>query len=186
MLERPRGVWIVSWSAVWLGALAGLVVAVLFGLIGVAIGAHAAVAEGVPLDMSAITFLGLVWAVAAAFFANVIGGWVAASMVDDITAESGALHGAAAFLVAAALLFLLATLGAGAGGWYAGLGPAAIDPAAAEDSARAARDSALAAAVALLIGLIGSVLGGWFGSGEPMDWATARRRRRSEARRRAE
>jgi hypothetical protein len=177
MLELPRGVWIISWSAVWLGALAGLVAAVLFSLIGIAVGAQAVVAEGLPLDMGDIQFLGLVWAVIASFFAFAIAGWVAARMVPNLSAESGALHGAAAFLIATTLLFLLAALGAGAGGWYAGLGPAAIDPAAVEDSVRASRDSATAAAAALLIGLIGSALGGWFGSGEPMDWTVARRRR---------
>jgi hypothetical protein len=177
-----RAPWPLSWSAVWVGTLAALALVLIFGLIGVAIGAHRA---GHPLgrwhDMS---FLALLWSVLAAFLAFAAGGWVAAKVAGLRRSESAMLHGAIAWLVAVPILLLLSALGASAyfGTWYGGLAgtPAWVAPmaAAAEDPAAAiaARNGAVAAVAALLLGLVGGVIGGWMASGEPMTFTYYRTR----------
>jgi hypothetical protein len=177
-----RAPWPLSWSAVWVGTLAALALVLIFGLIGVAIGAHRA---GHPLgrwhDMS---FLALLWSVLAAFLAFAAGGWVAAKVAGLRRSESAMLHGAIAWLVAVPILLLLSALGASAylGTWYGGLAgtPAWVAPmaAVAEDPAAAiaARNGAVAAVAALLLGLVGGVIGGWMASGEPMTFTYYRTR----------
>jgi hypothetical protein len=92
------------------------------------------------------------------------------------------LHGAISFLVATVVLVALASFGGGVyNGWYAGLSPAAVVPAAAgqpvdPNALKAAATGAMAATVALLLGLVGSVIGGWMGSGEPMTFTYYRTR----------
>lgn len=174
--------WSVSWSGVWVGALSGLAMVVLLGLVGTALGAYAAGAGGAQLtDLRGFGLFTLAWAVLSAFVAFAVGGWSAAKVAGSATAESGALHGAIAFLLATALLLGLAALGAGfIGGWYGGLVPASGAAPLAED---AARNAALGAAVTMLLGLSGSAIGGWMASGEAMNWSTAMRPARSAGRR---
>jgi len=167
--------WPVDWSAVWAGALAGLAAAVIFGLIGLAIGAHAAGPASRIGNWSDVSRLGVIFSVVAAFAAFVIGGWVAGKVAGARRAETAALHGALAWLVAVPLLLLLAALGGTAllGSWYGGLAgtpvwaagsTSPVDP----QAAAAVRNGALAAMSALLLGLMGSVIGGWMASGASM------------------
>ena len=169
--------WPVYWDAVWVGALAAIVAAVLFGLIGTALGAHKAGAEGRITTWSGVGLGGLVFAVFASFLAFVIGGWVAARVAGITRAEPAMLHGAIAFLVATVGLLALASFGGAVlSGWYVALAPSPIVPAAPgtpvdPNAAKAAGNGALAAAAAVLLGLVGSVVGGWVGSGEPMNFS---------------
>jgi hypothetical protein len=180
--------WPIHWGAIWVGALASVAAALLFGLIGIAVGAHQMGKKVVQL--SDITLAGLVFSVAGAFFAFVVGGWVAATIAGMRRAETASLQGGIVWLVALPLLLVFAALGAGGffGGWYGGLAgtpiwasssAVAADP----DAAMAARNSALGAVTALLIGLIGAVIGGWFASGEPMSLTYRRMKEDDEPRR---
>jgi Na+/serine symporter len=166
--------WPVSWSAIWVGALSAVALTLVFGLVGIAIGAHRL---GQPLGAwRDVTILALAWSVFGAFLSFVVGGWVAAKVGGLHRSETAMLHGSILWVVAVPLLMVLAALGAAAsfGAWYGGLvgapawatgiAPAAPDPAAAQ----AARNAALAAVTALFLGLAGGVIGGWMGSGEPM------------------
>jgi len=173
----PGGVatkaWPVYWSAIWVGALAALAVALLFGLIGIAVGAHQVGKKVV--NVHQLNLAGLIFSIFGAFFSFVVGGWVAATIAGLRRAEAAALQGTIVWLVALPLFLMLAAFGAGSffGGWYGGLAGTPIwatssmvgaDPTA----VLVARNSALGAVTALLIGLMGSLLGGWMASGEPM------------------
>ena len=186
----PGGVatkaWPVYWSAIWVGALTALAVALLFGLIGIAVGAHQ-VGKRV-VNVHHLSLAGLIFSVFGAFFSFVIGGWVAATIAGLRRAEAAALQGTIVWLVALPLFLMLAAFGAGSffGGWYGGLAGTPVwatsstigaDPTA----ALVARNSALGAVTALLIGLMGSLLGGWLASGEPM--SLTYRRAKEELRR---
>jgi cytochrome bd-type quinol oxidase subunit 2 len=165
--------WPVSWSAVWVGTLAALAIALLIGLIGYAVGAHEMSRF---VDWKKMRLTGLVFSIGGAFFSFVVGGWVAARIAGIRRSEPAMLHGAMVWLVAVPLLLGLAA-SAGAthfGGWYGGLATAA--PSSDPQSAIAVRNSALAAVTALVLGLVGSVIGGWMASGEPMSLAYHRRR----------
>lgn len=173
--------WPVYWSAIWVGALAALATALVFGLIGIALGAHQVGPARAIARWSDFGLGALIFSVAGAFFAFVIGGWVAGRIAGVRRSEPAALHGAIMWLVTVPLLLVLGALGAGNffGGWYGGLAgtpiwatPATtlVDPTA----AAAARNSALGALTALLLGLVGSVIGGWMASGEPMSFAARR------------
>lgn len=167
--------WPVAWSAVFVGALSALAVGVLIGLIGYAIGAHQLSASPA-IDWGNVRLVSAIFSIGGAFFAFVVGGWVATRIAGFLRAET-ALHGAIAWLVALPFLMVLGALGAGGylGGWYgglAGVGAVPLDPAA----AAAFRNTAVATVVALLLGLVGSVLGAWMASGEPMTFAYYRRR----------
>lgn len=165
--------WPVYWGAVWAGALSALALALIFGLVGTALGAHQVGKNAVNLhDMS---FWGLVFSVAGAFFSFVLAGWVASSIAGLRHAEDAALHGALTWLVALPLFLVLAALGAASffGTWYGGLAGTPVwattsavgaDP----NAAAVARNSAIGAVTALLVGLVGSCIGGWWASGEPM------------------
>jgi hypothetical protein len=167
--------WPINWSAIWVGSLTALAIALIISLIGAAIGAHQLGPGGRILKWSDVGVGALIFGVLGAFFSFVVGGWVAGKINGFRHAETDMLHGAIVWLVTVPLLVMLAALGAGAlfGGWYSGLAgiPAwasqagvAADPAA----ATAARNAAQLAVTALLIGLVGSVLGGWLASGEAM------------------
>ena len=178
-VNRP---WPLSWSAVWTGALAAIALILIFGLVGIAVGAHRV---GQPFgawhDMS---LLALAWSVFRAFISFAVGGWAAAKVAGLRRSEAAMLHGSIAWLVAVPILLALASLGATAyfGTWYGGLAgtPAWATPAAAAvqdpNAALAARNAALAAVTALLLGLVGGVIGGWMGSGEPMTFTHYRTR----------
>ena len=174
--EEMWTAWPVSWSAVWVGALASVVAVVLFGVIGTAVGSYKAGAEARVTDFNGIGKVAVAYAVFASFLAFVIGGWVAAKVGGIRRAEPAMLHGAIAFLVAMVILLALAAFGGTAyNGWYAALAPSPVVPAQPgqpvdPNAAKAAATGAMAATVAILLGLVGSVIGGWFGSGEPMNF----------------
>ncbi len=115
--------WPVRWSAVWVGTLAAISAVVIFGLIGIALGAHLIDPEHRLVDLKKIGLWTLVFSVFSAFLSFVIGGWVAGKMAGIRRSEPGMLHGAIVWLVAVPILVLLAGLGASSyfGGWYGGL-----------------------------------------------------------------
>ncbi len=173
--------WPLDWGAIWVGTLTAVAAGLLIGLIGIAIGAHRIGTDATRL--SDLSFAGLVFSIAGAFFSFVLGGWAAGMIAGLRRAEQASLQGAMVWLVALPVLLILAALGAGGffGGWMSGLAGTPVwaassgvppDP---EAAAMAARNSALGAATALLIGLMGAVLGGWLASGEPMTLSTRRR-----------
>jgi hypothetical protein len=168
--NRP---WPVYWSAIWAGALTALALALIFGLIGTAIGAHQVGKKIV--NLHDLSFWGLVFSVAGAFFSFVAGGWVTSSIAGLRRAEDATLHGALTWLVALPMVLVLGALGAASlmGSWYSGLAGTPVwstssnvtaDP----NAAMIARNSAIGAVTALLLGLVGSAIGGWWASGEPM------------------
>lgn len=169
-----------TWSGIWVGALTSVVAVVLFGFIGTAIGAHRAGIEGRVTDWSGVGIWALAFAVFAAFWAFVLGGYIAVRIAGVRIPETAVLYGAITFVIATVVLLALASQAAQyLNGWYSGLAPApAAQPAAAgqpvdPNIAKAARNSAMAAAASMLIGLMGGAVGGWLGSGEPM-WVTRR------------
>jgi len=115
--------WPVHWSAIWVGTLAAVAMVVIFGLIGVAIGAHALAPEHRVVDLKRVTVGTLAFSIFSAFLAFVIGGWIAAKVAGILRSEPAMLHGAIVWLVSVPVLVLLASLGAGGylGGWNAGL-----------------------------------------------------------------
>jgi hypothetical protein len=197
--------WPVCWSAIWVGALAAVAAVLVFGLIGIALGAHLVGPEHRVVDLKKIALGTLAFSVFSAFLSFVIGGWIAGKIAGILRSEPAMLHGAIVWLVAIPLLVLLAGFGAGSsfGGWYAGLagtpswatpagpsserselpGPSATEEERKqlkEDQAaynqKVARNSALGVITALLLGLVGSVIGGWMASGEPMTFTYHRTR----------
>ena len=171
--EDASRAWPVAWSAIWVGALAALAAALIFGLIGISVGAHQ-LGQRIT-KWSEFGFGTLLFSIGGAFFSFVIGGWIAAKIAGFRRAENAALHGGIVWLVAVPLLLMLAAFGAASffGGWYGGLAgtpvwasstKVAADP----NAAAIARNAALGSISALLLGLVGSVLGGWMASGEPM------------------
>lgn len=180
---HETGAWSVVWTAIWIGTLAAIAVGLVIGLVGFAVGAHEAARV---IDWRKVHLLGLVFNVAGAFFAFVVGGWVAGHLAGFRRAEPAMLHGAMVWLLAIPLLLIVAAHGGGMhfGTWYGGLAtPLTVAAAAAQDPqlALAARNSALAAVAALLLGLLGSAIGGWMASGEPMTFAYYRGRARATA-----
>jgi hypothetical protein len=174
--SRPEVAWAVNWNAVVVGALASLVAALILGLIGTAVGATSIEKFS---SFTTITRIEVAMVICSAFFAFVIGGWVAGKITGAARSERTILHGAIAWLVGTPVLVLLLAVGAGNafGGWYGGL---VISPfaasAASAPTPQAVRATALAAVTSLLVGLIGSVIGGWMASGEPMTFTYHRRR----------
>jgi hypothetical protein len=166
--------WPVSWSAVWIGALAALAVGLVISLAGLALGAHEASRA---VSWKNVRLTTLLFDIGGAFFAFVVGGWLAARIAGIYRSEPAMLHGAVVWLLTVPMLVIMASYGAVAsfGGWYGGLAGAPAITAGAT-AAEALRNSALAAVVALLLGLVGSVLGGWMASGEPMSLTYYRRR----------
>jgi hypothetical protein len=182
MVERESWqAWPVYWTAVWVGALTSIAVALIFGLIGVAIGAHKLGTAGQILKWSRVGLGTVAWSILGSFLSFAIGGWVAASIAGIRRAEPAMLHGALSWLVALPLMILLLGIGAGNGfgGWYTGLvgAPAWVGQAMTSDpnAAIIARNAALAGVTAILLGLMGGVIGGWIGSGEPMSLAASAR-----------
>jgi hypothetical protein len=178
-LESGWGPWPV-WSAVWVGALSALAVGLIIGLIGYAIGAHQLTAPRT-MTFRTVRLLTTIFSVAGAFFAFVVGGWVAARITGARRAEPAILHGVIAWLVTIPMMLLLAALGATGmwGSWYGGLvaSPAWVaTPPTTPEIAAAVRNGALVTVAALLLGLTGSVIGGWMASGEPMRLGHYRRR----------
>jgi hypothetical protein len=169
------------WSAVWVGALSALAVGLIIGLIGYAVGAHQ-LAGPRAMTFKNIRLVTMLFNVAGAFFAFVVGGWVAARIAGVRRAEPAMLHGAVAWLVTIPMMLLLGALGATAmyGSWYSGLVAGtptwATTAPSTPELAAAVRNSALATVAAMLLGLVGAVIGGWMASGEPMRLGHYRRR----------
>jgi hypothetical protein len=115
--------WPVNWSATWVGALASVSAVILFGLIGIAIGVQSLEANGRIVDLHKIAIGTLIFSVCAAFFAFVIGGWIAGKVAGILRAEPAMLHGAIVWLLTTPALVALAALGAGSsiGAWHASL-----------------------------------------------------------------
>jgi hypothetical protein len=160
--------WGVNWSAVWVGALAALTASLIFGLIGTAVGATSIEKFS---SFQTISRIDVAMVICSAFFAFVIGGWVAGKITGAKHSERTILHGSIAWLVATPLLVVMLALGAGNafGGWYGGLVASPLGAAVAQPATpEVVRNTALAAITGLLVGLIGSVIGGWMASGEPM------------------
>ncbi len=172
--------WLVNWSAVWVGALAMLTVGLIFGLMGIALGAYQ---EARIVSWHKFQMWALVLSVCGAFFSSVVGGWTAGKILGDRLAERAMLHAAIAWVLTVPMLLVLASLGAAGyfGVWYHGLAgtPVWVAPTVVADPQAAAimaRNGALGALTALLLGLVGSVLGGWMASGEPMTFTYHRTR----------
>ena len=173
-----RSPWRVDWSAVWVGGLTAVVVGLLIGMSGFAVGAHEA---STTIDWHKVRLLGAAFSIGGAFFAFVAGGWAAGRIAGTRRSEPAMLHGAIVWLLGTLLLVGLATVGAVThfGGWYGGLVGAptwAATPPVDATAAVAARNMALATVISLLLGLVGGVLGGWLASGEPMTLTYYRRR----------
>jgi len=115
----------VNWTAIWVGALAGFSMVLLFGLVGIALGAHLLGPEHRIVDVKKLGIWTLVFSVCGAFFSAAIGGWVAARIAGILHAEPAIIHGAIVWLVTVPILVVAAGLGAASflGGWYSGLGP---------------------------------------------------------------
>jgi hypothetical protein len=163
-------------GAIWVGALAALSAALIFGLLGTALGATSS--EKIS-SWHTISMIDVSVIVCAAFFSFVIGGWVAGKITGARHSEPTILHAAIAWLVATPILVTMLAAGAGTafGGWYGGLIASPIGAAvAAPASPDIVRDTAMAAITSLLLGLIGSVIGGWMASGEPMTFTFYRKR----------
>jgi len=148
----------VNWTAVWVGTLAAVAAVLLFGLVGVAIGAHLVTGpEQRVVDLKTLGIGTVAYSIFTAFLAFVIGGWTATTVGGIRRAEPAIFHGVVAWLVALPVLVTLAGLGAGGylGGWYGGVNgtarwadapfqrPEALAPTASETD-RAAYAAALA------------------------------------------
>jgi hypothetical protein len=167
--------WPINWSAIWVGVLSALAIALIVSMVAAAVGAHQIGPAGKIVKLGDVGLGALFFGIVGAFFSFVVGGWVAGKINGFRHAETDMLHGAIVWLVAVPMLVALAALGAGAlfGAWFGGLAgvPVWVTPsnvAADPNAAAAARNAALFAVTALLVGLIGSVLGGWMASGEAM------------------
>src|SRR5262249_22438453 len=127
-LEPDEGFlpWYVSWSGVFVGALSGLALLLVFGLTAIVVGAHQVGQRFATWhEFHLIT---LVFSVFGSFLSFVLGGWAAARVTGTRRAETAMLHGAIAWLVTVPGLLFFAALGAGGylGAWYGG--PAAPPP----------------------------------------------------------
>lgn len=176
--------WPLSWSGVWVGALAAVAALLVVGLIGMVVGAHQALPGQQILEWRRdFGLLALLFSVLGAFLSFALGGWAAARVAGITRSEPAMLHGAVAWLVALPIVLALVALGAGTafGAWYAGLGvpPGGTVPGVPTtdpNAAIAARNAALGAITALLLSLMGAVVGGWLASGEPMTFTYYRTR----------
>jgi len=115
--------WAVNWSAVWVGVLSSVAAVLLFGLIGIAVGAHLLAPENRVVDLKKLGFGALAFSVFAAFLAFVIGGWVAGKIGGFLRSEPAMLHGAIVWLITIPALAVLAGIGAGSalGAWHGGM-----------------------------------------------------------------
>lgn len=125
-VEVPQPVWRrwpVDWSGIWVGALSALAAVLVFGLIGVAVGAHLIGPEHRVVNLRQTGLYTLAFSIFSAFLAFVIGGWAAGRVAGYYRAETSMLHGAISWLVALPVLVVLAGLGAGSymGAWHGGV-----------------------------------------------------------------
>jgi hypothetical protein len=178
--------WPVSWSAIWVGALAAFAAVAIIGLAGTAAGIGALANVKDFSDWKSLSLIDTVVAIFGAFLAFVIGGWVTGKIAGIRRAEPAILHAAISWLVALPILlaFIAAGMGKTFGGWYGGLaGSSPIAAAAiAAPSPETIRHFAIASVTAVLLGLMGAVVGGWMACGEPMS-ITHHKKRTSATRR---
>jgi len=178
--------WPVSWSAIWVGALAAFAAVAVFGLAGTAAGIGALQNVKDFSDWKSLSLIDTAVAIFGAFLAFVIGGWVTGKIAGIRRAEPAILHAAISWLVALPILLAFIALGVGKtfGGWYGGLAGASPFAAAAiaTPSPETIRHLAIAAVTAVLLGLMGAVVGGWMACGEPMS-ITHHKKRASATRR---
>ena len=182
-VEQVEGLlpWYVSWSGIWVGALSAFALLLVFGLTGIAVGAHQ-LGQRIA-SWHEFRLITLAFSVFGSFLSFVIGGWVVARVAGTRRAETAMLHGAIVWVVTIPGLLFFAALGVGGflGTWYGGLAaPPAWAPQAtplveSRAAAIVARNAALGALPAVLLGLIGGVIGGWMGSGERMTLNYAKR-----------
>jgi hypothetical protein len=114
----------VNWTAIWVGALAALTMILLFGLVGIAVGAHLLGPEQRVVDLKRLGIEGAILSICGAFFSFVVAGWVAGKIAGILHSEPAILHGAIVWLVSVPLVLIAASLGAGntLGAWYTGVG----------------------------------------------------------------
>ncbi len=166
LMEHPYPV---RWSAVSVGALAAIAVVVLFGFIGMAIGAHQLAAGTASSETAGLGGLSL--SVLGAFLALATGGWTAVKLAGMPGVKQALLHGAVVALAAIPILLTLAAIGAtvDAGSWYVGLVREAMSDGPDPAALIATRNAALGAAAAMCLSFVGALTGGWvawFASGE--------------------
>src|SRR5215470_19587691 len=90
--------WRPIWSAVWVGALTAIAVGLMIGLIGFAVGAHQLTAPRFTTWKN-VGILTSIFNICGAFFAFVVGGWVAARIAGLRRSEPAMLHGAVVWLL---------------------------------------------------------------------------------------
>lgn len=102
----------VYWSAVWVGALAGVALAMVFGLVSLAVGTHE---HGTGKNSKRVGRLAAHCGVCSLWSFSFGGAWrwVAGKIIDIQRAEPATLHGVIAWLLAVPLTFSLVSLGAG-------------------------------------------------------------------------
>jgi hypothetical protein len=158
-----RGLPHVQWSAVFAGAAVALATHVCLGLFGAALG-YGAEAR----DSRALGGLAILWSIATAFTASMVGA-VVATRLADLDDDGGALvHGALVWCIGliAGAVFLTGTLtGSSVGAafaWSGGIAPVTPDTGAGtalESAAGSAANASLLAGIASLFGLGGALVG---------------------------
>lgn len=115
--------WPVDWSAICVGTLAALAIVGLLGLIATAVSSQGFAPQHRVVDLKTVRIEAMAFGVCSAFFAFVVGGWVAARIAGILHSEPAMLHGAIVWLLATPALLLLVAVGAAgySGTWYAGL-----------------------------------------------------------------
>jgi len=114
----------VNWTAIMVGALAAFSTMLLFGLIGIAVGAHTVTPDYRVVDLKTVGTGTLVFSVFGAFLSAVVGGWCAAKVAGILHAEPAILHGAIVWLATVPLVLIGVAVGAAGllGGWYSSFG----------------------------------------------------------------
>src|ERR1700722_16234956 len=77
----------VNWTAVWLGGLATFSMLLLFGLVGIAVGAHLIGPEHRIVDLHKMGLGAVIFSVCSAFFSSVLGEWVATKIAGILHSE---------------------------------------------------------------------------------------------------
>ena len=114
----------VNRTAVGVGALTAFSLVLLFGLVGVAMGAHLLGPEHRVVELRKLGMWTLIFSIATAFFSFVAAGWVTGKIAGVLHSEPGMLHGAITWLVTVPMFVIVTSLGSSSffGAWHAGLG----------------------------------------------------------------
>src|SRR5207244_8494553 len=97
--SRSSEYWPINWSAIWVGALTALALALIISLTGAAVGTHQLGPAGKIAKWSDIGFGALVFAVVGAFSSFAAGGWLAGRLIAFGGPETARLHGQTCWLV---------------------------------------------------------------------------------------